>query len=204
MKFTIYCLISLFINIEVHADVLSKISAHIQKILGSKDLEIKLPKDIQGNDFKNIKFNEDYSSFNVNIEGKNVSGIINWKVKIPVLKSLKRSNELIDDSDIELKEFNLNDISKDVCLKKEEIISHTSSLIIKPGLPISKNYLKIPYAIKKGEKVTILLKRPSFVVQTQGIAVQNGVIGEVILVEPSDSSNKKIKVKVESQGICSL
>lgn len=206
-RFFIYCFMFLFTHIEVKADLLNKLSYDIKKILGKENFSIFIDQNILNENFEDIKdiaFQDNFSKFIAKIGDKEVSGKIEWKAFIPVLSSDKRPGDIISSSEIEFKEFMVKNIEQTTCLTPDEIIDKTPKTFIKAGLPINKKELRNEYLIKKGERITILLDRPGFSIQSNAIAIENGSIGDQILVEPVDNFRKKIKVTVSEKGLAKL
>lgn len=75
--------------------------------------------------------------------------------------------------------------------------------VIKPvpaGAPIRASALTEPYSVKKGDRVTIEVKRGGLTIQTAGVTKSAGKIGQIVAVTNQDSG-REIRARVAGPGL---
>ncbi len=110
-------------------------------------------------------------------------------------KPLKRG-QLIKDEDIDLQQIEVknNRFSYLLGHERELVINHILKRNLNRGDLFNRLHLKNQTLINKGDRVTILVKKPGFQISMKGIALNAGGAGEKIKL-------KNIKTKKIIQGI---
>jgi flagella basal body P-ring formation protein FlgA len=112
-------------------------------------------------------------------------------------KNLSRGH-IIKEEDICIEERELSTISGSPAMNSNIVIGKMLNSTIKAGDVITVNMLSIPPAIRKGENIVIIAKIGSIEVETNGIALNEGMIGEIISVQNSLSGKKFNAVIIEN------
>lgn len=128
-----------------------------------------------------------------------------YPVKIElILEALTASRNLSSNSSISKSDFELKEIK--VSGDPDQIISSWSEIdfnnvelsrSLNSGEALTKNYLKIPYAVKWGQKLNLRVNVNNINISTFVEAKERGKIGEMITVENLDSGYR-FQVKVVS------
>jgi flagella basal body P-ring formation protein FlgA len=119
-----------------------------------------------------------------------------FTVTVPVVVAKANINKgsLLDNSTIEIVQFDSAKIRGEVFNNINEFIGTKATRSITKGTPISNQNICL---VCKGESVTIYVDHQGLTIKTQGLAVQNGVLGEEIPVK-NKRSGKLITAKVKS------
>lgn len=112
-------------------------------------------------------------------------------------KNLGRGH-IIKDEDICLEERELSTISGSPAMDSNIVIGKMLKSAIKAGDVITVNMLSIPPAIRKSENVIITAKVGSVEAEVNGIALSDGMVGEVISVQNSLSGKRFNAVIIEN------
>jgi len=125
-----------------------------------------------------------------------------WSLYVPVsiknfkevatLKHALTRNSLLTDEDIFLKKMNINRLSSgyfdDISQLKGKILTQS----LTKGAVLTKHHVKLPMAINRGQRVTVIARNAVIEVRMEGTAMSKGAIGERIKVK-----NMKTKRIVE-------
>lgn len=82
----------------------------------------------------------------------------------------------------------------------EAVIGLESLRVIAAGETITKNLLRLPPAIYRGQMVKLQIQAGSLIITTDGVAKDDGAIGEKILVQ-NLATGKQLLAMVESPGL---
>ena len=120
-----------------------------------------------------------------------MTGKMIHKVDIPILTRDIRMGEVIQESDVAWQGFLSHQITPQVITQREDLVGHESNYrALKARTPILQNDLKIKYAIKNGDIVTLVLRHKNLIVTAKGKAQNNAKPGENVSV--SNLQSKKI------------
>jgi flagella basal body P-ring formation protein FlgA len=109
-------------------------------------------------------------------------------------RELVKNREITPD-DVNLQKRWLKRIDGTVATELSEVIGKTPVVNVKPNSEISKNSLRLPLLIKKGNVVRILFDSDGFSITTVGVSEEDGTMDKVIKVR-NVSSNKTIYARV--------
>lgn len=125
-----------------------------------------------------------------------------WKLVVPVqvhiYKNIALSNkylkrgDLVEESDISLVRRSISRLSQGFFQSKKELVGKQVRRSIRQGALFKPNMIKEPLWVKRGNTVSIISKTSGFTVRATGIAMEDGVSGELITVK-----NKSSKITVE-------
>lgn len=113
-------------------------------------------------------------------------------IKAIVTNRLLVPNEMIGSGDITEQFIPENQVRHDVFHNITDIIGTKVKRRIRSGVPLASNLLCF---VCKGDRVNILAQTGGLMIKTDGIALQDGTIGETITVKNS-RSKKEIKATV--------
>ncbi|MBI4650710.1 flagellar basal body P-ring formation protein FlgA [Candidatus Desantisbacteria bacterium] len=67
---------------------------------------------------------------------------------------------------------------------------------------ITKNMIRMPYTVKKGDKVKIVINMPGLALSTIGNALESGILGQVIKAKNLDSGKIILCKVIDSKTLC--
>lgn len=190
------------ISIEWLDENLEKKISYLEKIYPGKSIEIK----IKDSSLKDIIGKQGLPT-DVFIDNK-LNRIIFIRCKIDVLKEsyvaaveIKKGSVLID-SDIKISKVPSAKINKGNIISKDSIIGKVALSDIKQGSIINSNLLKERTVVFKGNQVTIRVINGGLTLISSGEALQDGSIGQNILVQAIGFSTKRtLFAKVLEAGL---
>jgi|GEM_PF-2996483 len=106
---------------------------------------------------------------------------------------------LVEAEDIESNSHWLIDVPAGAVELAEEIVGMVARQSIQSGKVIKYRQLEQPLAIHKGQRVTVAVKEPGFVLATEVIALENGTLGATIKVRNA-RTEKLLSAKVDTSG----
>jgi flagella basal body P-ring formation protein FlgA len=146
----------------------------------------------------NLALSDDNKSEKIKIKGK-----YNRYINIPVLKNRKKAGELLTDSDLVYKKYNTSRIKSNAAINIDDLIGKMAKISIGANTPINKNDISNAFAVTKKSVVTIVYDNGNITINTTGIALESGAIGDVIKVKNA-KSNAIIQAVVESANIVKI
>lgn len=136
-----------------------------------------------------------------------------WKIRTPVriqifkdiivATDLLRKEHLIQADDIIMKRQDITHAAKGYYELPEEIIGKVVYRTIRQGTIIKPSMIKEPTLIERGDIVNIISQGKGITVRTKGIALKEGIKGELITVK-NPTSNRTIEAVVTSKGTVSV
>ncbi|MEW8014734.1 MAG: flagellar basal body P-ring formation chaperone FlgA [Candidatus Sedimenticola endophacoides] len=79
-------------------------------------------------------------------------------------------------------------------------LGNTLKRSLRMGSVLLPTHIKAPYAIKRGERVSIIAKSGELYVRMQGKALESGALNDRIQVR-NESSDRKIEALVTARGV---
>ena len=119
---------------------------------------------------------------------KTLEGIYEEGVLLPVLIKKFNKDELIVKNDVYLKLFNKKVLKSNILQQEKNVLGKMAKKTLLPNIPLKENDLKISIVIKKGSLVNLSFLRDNLRIETTGIAMDNGGIGDVIKIKVSDTN----------------
>ncbi len=132
-----------------------------------------------------------------------VTGRVFQTVDVPVLAHQVNRGDVISARDLTWSKMREDGLRRDVITDASQIIGLTPRQSVRPGQMISSSELQKPLAVLRGALVTMVLKSGAMSLSTQGHAVEQGSIGDVIRVTNS-RSNLTVEGKVEGTNVVSV
>lgn len=117
-------------------------------------------------------------------------------IRITILKTVylaKRSllkGELITKGDLYRAEINIHRLKNGYFNDINDLIGQSCKQNIPINTPLNPRYVELEKVIHKGEKVAIIMKNNNLIISMDGIAINEGAIGETVRVK--NLSSKKI------------
>ncbi len=125
-----------------------------------------------------------------------------YKNVLVLTRSLKR-NSLIQPSDVKLTKRATNQLHHGYFSSYKQIKSQVTTRHLQEGTVLQLAHLSPPKLIKRGEKVTILARSPTFNIQMPGKALMDGHLGEQIRVR-NIKTKKIIEGRVIKPGVITV
>lgn len=178
------------ISVEWLDENLEKKLSSLEKIYPGKSIEIK----IKDSSIKDIIGKQGIPT-DIFIDNK-LNRIVFIRCKIDVLKEAYvstldiKKGSIIIESDIKLSKVTSSKLNKSSLLSKETIIGKITLADIKQGSVINSNLLKERTVVFKGNQVTIRVINGGLTLISSGEALQDGSIGQNILIKPVSFSTK--------------
>jgi flagella basal body P-ring formation protein FlgA len=128
-----------------------------------------------------------------------VSGRYETIIAVPVLTRQFGSSDVIEASDIEMREIPERLMRKDTVTRAETIIGKSPIRMISASRPIRTTEIAQPTVVKKGQAVEMTYTTPSISIRDSGEALEDGAQGAVIRVKNS-KTGKAVTARVEGAG----
>jgi len=132
-----------------------------------------------------------------------VSGHFEEVLEIPVLKREVRNNEVINEADIEVRDFPVTSTRTDTITDISELIGKSPLRTISPSRPIRIHEIASPALVKKNGLVQIRYSSPGMEITTTGQAMDDGAKGAVINVR-NTASKKTVRAVVEDSNTVNI
>lgn len=116
-----------------------------------------------------------------------VSVVLNQTLRTPVLRHSIRRGDIILAGDLRMEEVHLTRPVPDRVERSQEIIGLAASRTIREDQPLRYNWFEQPMAVQRGDKVRIKLTRGGLTLETSGIALGKGRVGDMISLRNPDS-----------------
>nr|WP_321241451.1 flagellar basal body P-ring formation chaperone FlgA [uncultured Tolumonas sp.] len=126
-------------------------------------------------------------------------------VRLPVwvaARNISRQKTL-SDADLQLQTTQLELLTHGFSVQGESLVNYRAVRPIAVGQVLDKNNLRPPLLVRKGEQVVIRAGQDGFAASMSGIALQDGVLGQMINVRNS-SSQKEIQAEVSQRAEVSV
>ena len=156
---------------------------------------------------ESLSFNGDQNRFdavlvapskNNPIVRKNVSGVIQRLVELPVLRNTIKNGEVISMNDIDFIDIRSEFLNHDTVLNADELVGMTARRILHAGTPVKENEVQFPQIVKRGDLITMVFKNGPLFLSAKGKALESGAKGDTIRVVNS-SSSKTLQAKITAQ-----
>lgn len=115
---------------------------------------------------------------------------ISLKKEIVVAKQMLLKGTHISMDDIYTLEMDTQALKQGYFTKKEDIIGQLCKNNIAPGTALTPANLEMAKMIKRGERVKIMVKQTGFTISMEGMALTDGIMGDVI--EVRNLTSKKL------------
>ena len=116
-----------------------------------------------------------------------------WTIYVPVMvrvtgKAVVTSRaigggQLIDTQDVEIQVIDLTPYPVGVFTQLDQAIGKITSSSVPAGSPVRPEVLRTPLAIRQGQQVIVIAKGESFKVTSEGQAMSNALLGQIVAVK---------------------
>jgi flagella basal body P-ring formation protein FlgA len=157
------------------------------------DPTIILPHDFEPTiEVETSSFNHERQTFSATLrtaDDKTIhyKGIAHKIVQIPVLNKVLRRGDSIKQSMISMINIRENHITQDMVLRRDELIGMTPRKILRANEPVQLSQLDKPIMVKRGDLVTMQLKRGPIALTALAKAMESGTKGDMIRLVNMDS-----------------
>lgn len=134
------------------------------------------------------------------IAQQNLSGRITTVASIPVLARPLRNGEVIAASDIDWVEMEITASGKDAIMSADSLIGRTPRQNIAAGQPVRPHQVLAPVVVARGSLVSMVYEHKGLQIRSQGKALADATLGEVVRVANVGSS-RTVEAVVVSQGV---
>jgi flagella basal body P-ring formation protein FlgA len=142
--------------------------------------------------------------------GVRCQGVQPWTVYVPVeIRLLRevlvssrplRRNTTISATDLIVEKRDISKIRTMPITDMTEAIGQVTRFHIAQGMVLSENLLELPTLVTRGQQVTILAQGPGLTISATGVALVDGVMGELVSAR-NLLSNKTISGVVTGSGV---
>jgi flagella basal body P-ring formation protein FlgA len=123
-----------------------------------------------------------------------VSFRVQIKKKLYVLESALKKGDVVDRGDVVTRETYLNGSGAAYPSAPEDVFGKVARKDIRAGAILTNALLEEPLTIRRGQMVAIRAQNERMVVETRGVALEKGRVGDVVRAKAS--SGKEIRGKV--------
>ena len=108
-------------------------------------------------------------------------------------------DSVIDAEDVMVHRIKLTDLDHQLITNVADVIGKSATRPLQTNNPIRLGMVKKPYAVRKGDRVSIEARRGGLSIQTVGVTKASGELGQSITVANVDSG-KEVRAKVVGPG----
>ncbi len=111
-----------------------------------------------------------------------VSGSAVKLIDMPVMLHRVRRGETVTSADVEWRAIPADRIERDALDRLDGIIGQAATRTLMPGSTVAETDLRPPFAIRKGDLVTMIVEAGGLAVTAQGRALDDGAMNDVVRV----------------------
>lgn len=111
-----------------------------------------------------------------------------------------KPEETLQAEDLTLAKVQLPGLVHDFIADLDAVVGKRAVKALRPDAPIKMSALSLPFAVKRGDQVTIEVKHGGLLIQASGTTKMGGQVGQSITVTNLDSG-KEIRGKVVGPGV---
>jgi flagella basal body P-ring formation protein FlgA len=120
------------------------------------------------------------------------------EVIVPV--RLIKADEQIEADDVTTDNMVVFDLKQTVATDTAEVVGKAAVRPLAPQSPIRLTAVRRPFAVHKGDRVTIEARQGGLAIQTVGVTKSHGELGQTITVSNADSG-KELRAKIIAPGV---
>lgn len=144
----------------------------------------------------------------VQVEGEalstfNVGATVSDWADVPVASRSLRRGEIIQTSDLQMARANLEALGDDVELSSDSLVGKELKNAISAGDTFKSFSLKVPPVVVASSKVSVIYESGALRAVATGVALEDGILGQVIKIQ-NDSSKKVIMARVVEAGLVKI
>jgi flagellar basal body P-ring formation protein FlgA len=132
-----------------------------------------------------------------------VSGRVFATVDVPVLAHSLSRNEVVAAHDLVWARMRQDTLRRDIITDVDQIIGMEPRQSLRSGQMLSSSDLQKPVAVARGALVTMVLRYGAMSLSSQGRAIEQGSVGDVIRIT-NTRSNLTVEGKVEAPNMVSV
>lgn len=127
--------------------------------------------------------------------GYKVSGTYFPVVEVPVTSRAIARGEVIEEGDVYYKSVRAARVRAQAIRDLTDVIGKAAQRSLKPETILTRRDVRIPILVKRNAIVNMILETPTLNITTQGRALENGGMGEIVRVMNTDS-RKTVEARV--------
>lgn len=118
----------------------------------------------------------------ISVQRIQVSGKALTMVDVPVLARRMGRGDVIGETDLVTVVMTTDALKRDTILDREEIVGKTPRRLLRDGVPLRPNNLRLPVVVAKGTLVMLVVKTKHMLLTARGRALHNAAKGDVVKV----------------------
>jgi flagella basal body P-ring formation protein FlgA len=111
-----------------------------------------------------------------------------------------RVEEILDATDLKTVKTRIYQLNHPFITDREEAVGKSAARPLPADTPLRQAFLKTPFLVKKGDRVTIEAKRGGLSIHTYGVTKASGHVGQTVMVANLDSG-KELRAKIVAPGM---
>jgi flagella basal body P-ring formation protein FlgA len=111
-----------------------------------------------------------------------------------------RAEEILDATDLKTARTRIYQLNHPFIIDREEVVGKSAARPLPADTPLRQAFLKMPFVVKKGDRVTIEAKRGGLSIHTYGVTKASGHVGQTVMVANQDSG-KELRAKIVGPGM---
>jgi flagella basal body P-ring formation protein FlgA len=121
-------------------------------------------------------------------------------IDVVVPNRLMRAEEILDVTEVKTVRTRIHQLNHPFITDRDEVIGKSATRPLPADTPLRQAFLKMPFLVKKGDRVTIEAKRGGLSIHTYGVTKASGHVGQTVLVANADSG-RELRAKIVGPGI---
>lgn len=111
-----------------------------------------------------------------------------------------RAEEILDATDLKTVSTRIYQLNHPFVTDRNEVVGKSASRPLPAETPLRQAFLKAPFLVKKGDRVTIEAKRGGLSIHTYGVTKASGHVGQTVMVANLDSG-RELRAKIVAPGV---
>lgn len=117
----------------------------------------------------------------------------------PVLRRAVKRGEVVSEADLRWEEKELDREIPGLVRDAGQVAGQAAAREIKPNRPLQEEWFGSPVAVKRGERLRVVMERGPLTIETVGVARSAGRVGETISLENPDS-HRRFEARILEPG----
>jgi flagella basal body P-ring formation protein FlgA len=113
---------------------------------------------------------------------------------------LFRAEETLDAADLKTIRTRIHQLNHPYITDRDEVVGKSATRPLPADTPLRQAFLKTPFSVKKGDRVTIEAKRGGLSIHTYGVTKASGHVGQTVMVANLDSG-RELRAKIVGPGM---
>lgn len=111
-----------------------------------------------------------------------------------------RAEEIIDVTDLKTVRTRIYQLNHPFVTDREDVVGKSAARPLPADTPLRMAFVKLPFLVKKGDRVTIEAKRGGLSIHTYGVTKASGHVGQTVMVANLDSG-RELQAKIVAPGV---